>query len=109
MKNGELFMFPSLRNGNGNEKKLRKKFFYLTAYINNWHEFHDFELCVKRMNPDFERLYNHYKKTKLVPLFDKLVVSFVRYVNEFIDTNCSFMYIVSEDLLINWKCKLSHL
>ena len=58
--------------------------------------------CKAAVNPDFEKLYQHYRETRLVPRFSKLVVSFVRYVNEFVDNNYDRMLVVKEDLMVDW-------
>lgn len=85
------------------ERRSRVKFLYHVAYLNEWSEPEDLMLCVKRINPDFDALYHHYKATRLIPYFNKWVVSFVRHVDYFIDSNRSIMYVVKESLLTQWS------
>lgn len=74
------------------------------AYLNNWHGQEDIENCINVHNPDFERLYQHYVATSLVVFFgSRLVLSFIKDVDEFIGTKYNIMLVVSEDLAINWR------
>jgi hypothetical protein len=81
----------------------RLNFIYHVAYINYWEIFEDCLISIQKYNPNFERLYQYYKRTGLVPCFDALVVSFVQHLEDFVSSNKSIMYIVHEDLLISWK------
>jgi hypothetical protein len=92
------WMFPSYFPKK--ERKSRTKYMYQVLYLNGWECSDDMDVAG---NPDFEKLYQHYRKTKLVPLFSKLVVSFVRYVDAYVDNNFDRMLIVSEDLMKNWS------
>lgn len=85
------------------ERKLRTKYMYQVFYLNGWECPDDMDECKAIVNPDFEKLYQHYRETKLVPLFSKLVVSFVRYVDEYVDSNYNKMLVVCEDLMNNWS------
>lgn len=93
-------LFPKIQ-----QKYLRSRlrFCYHVAYINYWEDWEDCLICIKKYNPDFERLYQNYKKSGLVPYFDSLVVSFIKELDYFISSNRSMMFIVEEDLLIRWK------
>ncbi len=93
-------LFPKVE-----KKQLRNRlrFCYHVAYINYWEEWNDCLTFIKTHNPDFEKLYQYYKKTGLVPYFDQFVVSFVKELEYFISSNKSIMFIVCEDLLIGWK------
>ena len=80
---------------------------YQVFYLNGWECSDDMDDYKVVINPDFEKLYQNYRKTKLVPLFSKLVVSFVKHVDEYIDANYDKMLIVSEDLMKNWSIEKS--
>ena len=83
--------------------RYRLKFCYHVAYINYWEEWEDCLIFLRKYNIDFEKLYQNYRNTRLVPYFDNLVISFVKNIEYFISTNRSIMFIVQEDLLIRWK------
>jgi hypothetical protein len=87
------------------ETKKRLKFLYNISYINLWDCFEDAEKCTILYNPDYEALYQHYRKTGLVPYFQKLIISFVRHIDLFVDSNLSIIYVVNEALLRDWQTK----
>ena len=86
-----------------NEKRSRVIFMHKTCFLNGWDDWEDYNICMKRYNPDFERLYHYYKTTNLVPYFNTLTVTFVRHIDEFIEMKKSIMFVVHEDLLYNWQ------
>lgn len=91
-------MFPHKR-----KSKKRLEFMFKTCFLNSWDDWEDYKICMRRYKPDFERLYQHYKKTELVPYFNDLMVSFVKHVDEFVELKKDIMFVVSEDLMYNWQ------
>jgi hypothetical protein len=94
-------MFPKIMC---NEFSLRLKFIRKLYYLNNWNNLDDYEYNKHLFNPDYEKLFNNYIKTDNLPYFSKNVISFVKDIDNFIITRKSTMYIIIEDLLINWSC-----
>jgi hypothetical protein len=79
--------------------KSRIKFIYNLTYCNYWESTSD---IYEYSHIHFEKLYQYYLKTELVPYFTPMIVSFIKYVDEFVDSNNSKMYIVKEELLRDW-------
>ena len=83
--------------------RARVKFIHHVSYVNYWATWEDVDACMYTYKPNMERLYQYYKRTKLVPYFNPLVVSFVRYIDAFIKSNNSSMFIACEELLKSWQ------
>lgn len=93
-------IFPKLKT---KPSKRLLQFVYHVSYINFWADWEDWVECIINKKPNFEKLYEHYLKTKLVPYFSQWVVSFVRYPCLFVDSNKSVMLVASETLLRDWQ------
>lgn len=85
------------------ELSKRLEFMHKTCFLNGWDDWEDYNICMKKNHPNFERLYHNYITTDLVPYFHNLLVSFVRHIDEFVELKKSIMYVVSEDLMYNWQ------
>lgn len=99
-------IFPKLQT---KPCRRRIRFLYHVSYINFWDELEDWEHCINTHKPDFERLFQNYLKTKLVPYFEPWIVSFVRYPGLFVQAcmcskpNKRDILIAAEDLLRHWQ------
>jgi hypothetical protein len=95
-----VFIFPKSYK---TYRKTRIDFMHKMAFVNGWTNIIDIDVCITDNSPNFERLFDYFRITKLVPYFSRLIISFVKSIEEFVAYKKNMMYIFSEALLISWQ------